>query len=70
VIWTAVDPASVHGATWNPSIGIVIARRHLPEPHAALGLAELGDFAEQTPAILIGAWDDEGVIVWQPATVQ
>jgi hypothetical protein len=66
LFWTGVDPASVTGASWNPDIGIAVLQSEVPDPRTTLDTSLIARFAARAPAILIGAWDSEAHIVWQP----
>jgi hypothetical protein len=59
------------GALWEPTVGIVtvippsgrgLNRQTLKDP-------VLGELAASAAAIVIGAWDTEGLIFWEPSSV-
>jgi hypothetical protein len=56
------------GATWNPSVGIVtdVPAKPLPD-REYIEQRELMQLAANTMAVVIGAWDDEGLVIWEPS---
>ena len=55
------------GATWRPDIAVVAGLRcHLPRDRATIHHADLARLVERTVAVIVGAWDDEGLIFWEP----
>lgn len=55
------------GATWNPEVAMLTALPpHLPQDRGTISRAELAHLAENAVAVVIGAWDDEGLIFWEP----
>lgn len=57
------------GATWNPNVGIVTERSASLGPLTNRQLvsdAEIAELAARASAIVIGAWDDEGLMFWEP----
>jgi hypothetical protein len=59
-------PSNLGGATWDPRVGIItrmsgsLANRQTLEEAAVAGLAS------QASVVVIGAWDAEGLIFWEP----
>ncbi len=73
VYWYAgpakADDALQPGATWDPNIAMVaplpralesIANRQSVDPEA------LEDMAAAAVAVIVGAWDAEGLLIWEP----
>jgi hypothetical protein len=57
----------IAGATWNPEVAILTPLPpRLPQDRGAISRGELADLAENAVAVVIGAWDDEGLIFWEP----
>lgn len=57
----------VAGATWNPDVAILTQLPpRLPQDRGTLSRDELAHLAENAVAVVIGAWDDEGLIFWEP----
>lgn len=55
------------GATWNPDVAILTALpQSVPLDRATVSRAELARLAENAVAVAIGAWDDEGLLFWEP----
>jgi hypothetical protein len=56
------------GATWNPTVAIVteISGKQLPD-RDYVDQRVLIHLAANATAVVIGAWDDEGLVVWEPA---
>jgi hypothetical protein len=58
------------GAVWNPEVAIltdVPDVPDVPDDRSTITRAELAYLAEKAVAVVIGAWDDEGLIFWEPA---
>jgi hypothetical protein len=54
-------------ATWNPDVAILTQLPpRLPQDRGTLSRDELAHLAENAVAVVIGAWDDEGLIFWEP----
>jgi hypothetical protein len=53
------------GAVWNPDVAILTAAPpRLPNDRETITRAELARLAENAVAVVVGAWDDEGLIFW------
>jgi hypothetical protein len=65
---SALDPPmGLCGATWMPDIAIFTSMTtELPGDRETVEQAVLARIVEGTLAVVIGAWDDEGSIVWEP----
>lgn len=58
------------GATWKPDVGIVTERPTSLDEHPSrqwINRAVLAELATRTKAVVIGAWDGEGLVFWEPA---
>ncbi|HEV3408110.1 MAG TPA: hypothetical protein VG079_05420 [Gaiellaceae bacterium] len=59
------------GATWRPDVGIVTDAPRGAErftERQELTLEELDEMAASASVIVVGAWDDEAFIFWEPST--
>lgn len=55
------------GATWDPDVTILTPRPAFPpKDRAAVPPAALAALVEQSIAVGVGAWDDEGAVFWEP----
>lgn len=55
-------------ATWSPSVSIVtdVPAKPLPD-RDYIEQRELMQLAANAMAVVIGAWDDEGLVIWEPS---
>jgi hypothetical protein len=68
---TAASPAPVHtdyfsGATWCPAVSIVTTMQRAIAVRETIDEDAVAALAAAATAIVIGAWDVEGCIVWEP----
>jgi hypothetical protein len=54
------------GATWNPDVAILAPTAQPELSQRAFGIEAITELAEHAAAVAVGAWDDQGFIVWQP----
>jgi hypothetical protein len=54
------------GAMWNPDVAILTTAAEVPKVRSTVTRAELARLAEKVLPVVIGAWDDEGLIFWAP----
>ena len=55
------------GATWNPDVAMLtVLPPSLPQDRGTISRTELAHLAENAVGVVIGAWDDEGAIFWEP----
>ena len=61
------------GALWQPHVGIITTwPAHLgpAQPGQDIDHATLAKIAELARAVIVGAWDCEGFLIWEPPTAQ
>jgi hypothetical protein len=55
------------GAIWRPDISIVTGLTGgLPSDRTTIDHADLVGLVERTLAVIVGAWDEEGLVFWEP----
>jgi hypothetical protein len=55
------------GATWRPDVTVITpVPAKLPAHRDEIDQSDLAQLAANAVAVVIGAWDDEGLIFWQP----
>jgi hypothetical protein len=54
------------GATWRPDITIIGSTTELPADRETVQPIDVARLVESTLAVVMGAWDDEGLIFWEP----
>ena len=56
------------GATWNPNVAVVAAApAKPPADRDYIEQRELMRLAADAAAVVIGAWDDDGLVTWEPS---
>ena len=61
------------GAFWQPHVGMITtwpAHLRRAEPGQVIDLDTLAEMAKLARAVIVGAWDGEGFLIWEPPTVQ
>ncbi len=60
---------SAWGAYWQPNVGVITdwpVSLEPPAPREEVSEEALSEMASAARAILIGAWDSEAMLIWEP----
>ena len=71
LFWTAASPDRptsdvFGGATWNPSVAVITTMANGVASKDVVAELTIAEFAARASAVVIGAWDGEGLIFWAP----